>query len=108
MLSTLNAHERDKYITFDEVPHIYTISVDSSYISATTFNHKQFEKFDADKIINKIMLSDKWEKNKYYGMTKPEIKRLWNKMEKKHQKQELKCIMILNAIIMGFLTVMNL
>lgn len=79
MLSTLNAHERDKYITFDEGPHIYTINGDSSYVSATTFNHKHFERFDADRIINNMMLSDKWEKNKYYGMTKPEIKRLWNK-----------------------------
>ena len=43
-------------------------------------------------------------KNKYYGMTKPEIKRLWNKNGKEASKQVLKCIMILNAIIMVFLT----
>lgn len=79
-LSKLNQHPRDLEITFDEGPHIYTINGDSSYTSVTTFNHSHFEHFDADKIIDNMMKnSEKWRKNKYYGMTKDEIKGLWNK-----------------------------
>ena len=79
MLSVKNQHPRDLEITFDEGPHIYTINGDSLYTSVTTFNHSHFEHFDADKIINNMMKnSEKWRKNKYYGMTKEEIKQLWN------------------------------
>lgn len=79
MLKEKNLHNRDLEITFDEGPHIYTINGDSSYISVTKFNHSHFEHFDADKIINSMMKnSEKWRKNKYYGMTKQEIKQLWN------------------------------
>ena len=44
----------------------------------TTWNHNFFEKFDADKIIDSMMASDKWPKNKYFGKTKDQIKLLWN------------------------------
>ena len=30
-LATKNAHPRDKFITFDEGPHIYTVDGDSSF-----------------------------------------------------------------------------
>ena len=77
-LANKNPHERDSHITFDEGPHIYTIDGDSDFTSVTTFNHKQFEHFDPDKIIDNMMKSSKWYINKYYGMTKQEIKDLWN------------------------------
>ena len=77
-LSTTNKHERDSHIIFDEEPHIYTIDGDSNYMSVTTFNHSHFEHFNADKIIDNMMNSNKWEQSKYYGMSKDEIKELWN------------------------------
>lgn len=78
-LSDLNSHPRDKYIQFDEGPHIYTVDGDSNYTSVTTLIHKHFEHFDADKIIDNMMKSKKWPSNqKYYGKTKQEIKQLWD------------------------------
>lgn len=77
LLSEKNKHDRDLMITFEEGPHIYTINGDSLYTSVTTFNHKQFDVFDADKIIDNMMNSHKWESNKYFGMSKNEIKELW-------------------------------
>ena len=76
-LSNKNSHERDKHIVFDEGPHIYTIDGDSDYMSVTTWNHSHFPHFDADAIITKMMNSSKWEKNKYFGKTREDIKNLW-------------------------------
>ena len=76
-LKQKNPHERDKYIVFDEGPHIYTIHGDSNYTSVTTWNKSMFSKFDADKIIDKMMKSSKWPESKYFNMTKPEIKQMW-------------------------------
>ena len=78
-LQTLNSHERDSHISFDEPTHVYTIDGDSDYISVTTFNHDHFEKFDADKIIDKMMKSKNWCNNKYYPKTKEEILNIWEK-----------------------------
>tara|TARA_Y100000389_G_scaffold168519_1_gene174214 strand:+ start:21 stop:797 length:777 start_codon:yes stop_codon:yes gene_type:complete len=78
-LTEKNKHERDNHITFDEVPHIYTIDGDSAYTSVTTFIHSLFEKFDADEIITRMMRSKKWTESKYYGMSRDEIKGAWNK-----------------------------
>ncbi len=79
-LAKLNPHERDTRIVFDEGPHIYYIDGSSEgYISCTTFNHNHFEHFDADKIISKMMSSDKWPQNKYYGKSREEIKAGWDK-----------------------------
>ena len=36
-LEKQNAHNRDKDITFDEGPHIYTVKGDSSFTSVTTW-----------------------------------------------------------------------
>ena len=78
-LSTINSHERDALIEFEEGPHIYKIRGDSSqYTSVTTWNHSHFEHFDADTIINKMMNSKNWKTNKYYGMTKEEIIAQWD------------------------------
>jgi len=77
-LKDKNQHERDSHIKFDEGPHIYHIDGDSNFTSVTTWNHSHFNKFNSDKIIDKMMKNkEKWKKNKYYGMTKYEIKKLW-------------------------------
>jgi ATP-dependent exoDNAse (exonuclease V) beta subunit len=80
-LSTQNAHDLDKNIVFYEESHKYIILVDpkSTYTSVTTWIHEQFEKFDSDKIIDKMMKGKNWnEKNKYFGMTKKQIKDQWS------------------------------
>lgn len=79
-LELKNGHERDKQITFDEENHKYTILCDkeSDYISVTTWLHSHFEKFNSDIIINNMMKSKNWPSNKYYGMTKEEIKQSWD------------------------------
>jgi len=77
MLSDKNPHERDKNISFQERGHIYNVNGDTKYTSVTTWVKNKFEKFDADKIIDSMMSSSKWEQNKYYPMTKKEIKNLW-------------------------------
>ena len=78
MLKTLHSHERDKNIFFEEKGHIYTINGDKGYTSVTTWLKQFFNKFDSEKIINKMMKSPKWPESKYYGMTKAEIKKAWN------------------------------
>jgi len=79
-LAKLYPHERDTRIQFDEGPHIYTIDGSSAgYVSVTTFNHANFEHFDADAIIKKMMSSNRWPQNKYYGQTPDEIKAGWEK-----------------------------
>jgi hypothetical protein len=77
-LENKNKHPRDSHIIFDEGPHIYTIDGDSDYMSVTTWNHSHFEKFDAESIITNMMNGKNWSKSKYYGMSREEIKDLWN------------------------------
>lgn len=79
-LAKLNAHERDKYIEFDEGPHIYTVHGQQGYTSVTTFIHKLFPHFDADAIIKKLLSSKKMSdpSYKYYGMTKEQIIKDWD------------------------------
>ena len=78
-LATRNAHPRDSRIEFDEGPHVYTIDGDSSvtYTSVTTWNHRHFEGFDADRIIDKMMAGPRWSQSKYFGQTKEDIKEGW-------------------------------
>lgn len=76
-LAKKNSHPRDKCISFDEGPHIYTINGDSSFKSVTTWNHSHFPNFNADKIITNMMRSEKWKDNKYFGLTRGQIKHLW-------------------------------
>ena len=83
-LAEKNSHPRDKCITFDEGPHIYTINGDSDYMSVTTWNHSHFSHFDADKIIDKMMMSRKWgPAHKHWGKTKEQIKKEWDDNGKK-------------------------
>ena len=80
-LATKNAHPRDQDISFEEGPHIYTVLGDrGGYTSVTTWNHHHFAAFDADAIIDKMMAGRNWNKpdNKYYGMTREDIKRSWD------------------------------
>ena len=79
-LAELNPHARDERIVFDEGPHIYYIDGSSTgYVSVTTFNHANFEQFDADAIISGMMKSSRWSQSKYYGQTADEIKAGWDK-----------------------------
>jgi ATP-dependent exoDNAse (exonuclease V) beta subunit len=80
-LAKLNAHERDPYIEFDPVPHVYTVRGEGGYTSVTTWNHTHFSHFDADESVAKIMKSANMQKPtyKYYGMTADEIKASWDK-----------------------------
>ena len=86
-LAEKNPHPRDKNITFDEGPHIYTIAIpnpdgtiqyDSGFTSVTTWNHSHFKHFDADAIITKMMNSKRWNQSPYHGMTREEIKAQWD------------------------------
>lgn len=77
MLCDINPHPRDKQILFDEPSHTYTINGDSDYMSATTFVHSNFPEFDEDAIIQKMMSSPHWTRNKYYPMSAEEIKQIW-------------------------------
>ena len=98
-LQNENEHRRDKYLHFNEEKHIYTIwtpskmtrssakqasksllnirNVGENYVSVTTWIKNLFEKFDSDKIINKMMNSKNWSSSKYFGMTKYQIKNQW-------------------------------
>jgi hypothetical protein len=77
MLSQRNHHPRDELIIFEENGHKYKIQGDETYTSVTTWVHNQFEEFNADKIIDKMMSSKKWPKSPYFGKTKEEIKEQW-------------------------------
>lgn len=80
-LAELNPHPRDKDITFEEGPHIYTVLGErGTYTSVTTFNHTHFAHFDANAIIKRIVSSKRWNTDptyKYYKMTSAEIEAMW-------------------------------
>ena len=77
-LQKKNQHERDGHIKFFERGHKYEIDGEGGYTSVTTFNHKQFEKFNADLVIQNMMKSKNWQKSEYFGKTPQEIKKIWN------------------------------
>jgi len=83
MLEEKNKHIRDKHISFEEGPHIYTIDGDSDFTSVTTWIHSHFHHFDADDIIKKMRASKNWPNNKYYPMEPDEIKKIWSDNGKK-------------------------
>lgn len=82
-LKNINIHSRDINTNLDEKTHIYNINGETDYTSMTTFIHSLFEKFDNDKIITNMMKSKNWENNKYYGMSREEIKKTWQENNKK-------------------------
>ena len=78
-LSKINPHERDSRIKFKPETHIYIIDGVGNYISVTTWNHSHFQHFDSDQIIDNMMKSKNWPKSKYFGMSRDEIKAVWDK-----------------------------
>lgn len=81
ILSIRNVHPRDKRIKFFEEGHKYIVDLepDTKYTSVTTWIHEHFEKFDSDKIINKMMSGSRWKPgHKYWGMTPEQIKSQWD------------------------------
>ena len=77
-LSIKNPHVRDIGVSLEESTHLYNINGDFKYMSVTTWNNRHYEKFDADKIIDKMMASKNWINSKYYGQTSNEIKDSWS------------------------------
>ena len=78
LLKTKNSHPNDCLIQFDEKPHVYYVNGLAVDSSVTTFIHKKFPKFNADKVAQ--MLFTKHfdnDKSKYYKMTADEIKISW-------------------------------
>jgi hypothetical protein len=79
MLCDINPHPRDSRVRFVEDTHVYYVDGScEGYVSCTTFIHKLFDQFDADKIIAKMMNSKNWPASAYYGMTPDEIKAQWD------------------------------
>lgn len=80
VLENRHKHTRDVLIKFYAMGHKYEITNDpkSKYTSVTTWNHKHFPKFDADKIIANIFKSKAWgPEHKYWGQTAEQIKAAW-------------------------------
>ena len=80
-LAEKNPHSRDKDISFEEGPHIYTVKGNrGGYTSVTTWNHSHFSHFDSEAIVDKMLKSKKMENPtyKYYGKTKEEILKMWD------------------------------
>lgn len=85
LLSKKNTHPRDKYISFEETGHKYTITDQSSssydkpvsYISVTTWIGRLFNKFNADKVIENMKKSKKWNQSKYSTLSEEQIKLSW-------------------------------
>lgn len=75
------AHPRDAAIEFFEEGHVYKIEgVEKAPTSVTTVIKNGFPPFDEDEVIDKYF--SRWSSspsNKYYGMTKQEIKDEWER-----------------------------
>ncbi len=77
ILAHLNNHPRDKNIVFFEEGHIYKIeNIPENPISVTTLIHKQFPVFDAEKVVDKMVVSGSFS-SKYPGKTREEIIQKW-------------------------------
>ena len=77
ILQEMNKHERDKNITFNSTNHRYLINNEEGYTSVTTWVHNNFEPFNSDEVIDKMMNGSNWSKSKYFGKTKDEIAQEW-------------------------------
>ena len=78
-LSKKHPHRLDERITFDEPTHTYTIDGESGYLSVTSWVHRHFNPFDADKTIDAMMSGRNWSDSKYFGMSREAIKLMWEK-----------------------------
>jgi hypothetical protein len=65
-------------IKFNSRRHTYSTAKSAYLRSVTKIVSEQFGSFDADKIISKMINSERWPASKYYGMTPKQIKQLWN------------------------------
>ena len=64
-------------IQFDEKNHTYTFDNIKASYSVTQFIKLFFFEFDADSVIDRMMRSKTWTESKYFGMTKKDIKEVW-------------------------------
>jgi len=76
-LKDKNVHERDNNITFNSANHRYLINNTEGYTSVTTWVHSNFEPFNSDEVIDKMMNGSNWSKSKYFGKSKDEITQEW-------------------------------
>lgn len=83
LLSEINPHSRDKYISFVDEGHIYTLTLNGVEIhpdSTTQTIGKYYEHFDDDKVVNRMFikgednLNPKYKSMKKEGMTTVEFK----------------------------------
>ena len=82
LLAQKNRHQRDQNLIFNETEHIYYYK-NEVFKSVTTWISSLFEKFNQEKIIEKMMNSKSFIKNELYGKTKEEIEELWMIKNKK-------------------------
>ena len=79
---SLNAHPRDKNITFDEPTHIYTIAgYNGPVTSVTTFLREYWDEFEPEKAIEMILNNKKYNTDpsyKYYKKSKEDILLGWS------------------------------
>lgn len=81
-LSIQNAHERDCRIQLLEETHTYIVDgelCEPAYVSVTIFIKDFFTPFDPDFVIDRMMQSRRWRTSEYFGMTRKEIKDVWDK-----------------------------
>ena len=77
-LKTINRHERDQHIHFDEPTHVYTVKgTYKGYVSVTKLIHNFFPEFDAAAVIQKMRASPKFALGEYAGMTDKQILAKW-------------------------------
>ena len=81
-LQKINAHENDHRLDFDEVHHKYTYDGVSMDYSVTQIVESFFEKFETDKVIERMMSGRNWPRPEYTWengapYTAKEIKSKW-------------------------------
>lgn len=97
-LALLNAHPRDRRVTFESRSHTYTVDGKQDYISCTTFLKQFSPVFDADAVLKKMMpkvLKDPF--NKYHGMSVEQIKKQWEQKGKDASVQGTKMHSLIEA-----------
>lgn len=82
-LSGVNMHPQDNYVTFQEKEHVYSFKGEPMSLSVTSLIGRYFEKFDADKIADKMISGRNWPRREYLHedgnpFTKQEIMDQWD------------------------------
>lgn len=83
MLAKTNAHPRDKHIKYHSLPNgggYYVLEIDGKQVRptrTTSLIHRFFSPFDADKIIDRMIVSGSAAQN-YPGKSRQEIKDEWS------------------------------